>query len=204
MLELIALDSHPSVYVGRPCYLGLADSAGCDPRQWTSHRYSAEVLGSLQRVIEQLVAEGAYDQVMLFGHSGGGTLATLLATRLPRTTALVTIAPNLDVRAWTDTHGYTPLTGSLDPALTKDFPRGIFQVHWFGDEDEEIPPSLIEGLEPYFDEGQLRVIEGFNHSCCWSEIWPNLLDELDAYFVAAKGALGSTLATTDRLEKDLQ
>ena len=128
--------------------------------------------------------------MVLFGHSGGGTLATLLATRLPATRALVTIAPNLNVSAWTALHRYTPLNGSLDPAQTREFPQGIFQVHWLGSADKNIPPNLLLALElePDVSEGGLRVREGFDHTCCWSEIWPTQLAEIDAYFATTRKA----------------
>jgi pimeloyl-ACP methyl ester carboxylesterase len=211
MLELMALDSRPSVYVGRPCYFGLADSQGCNGRHWTSDRYSPLVVASLQRVIETLVAEGDYDHVVLFGHSGGGTLATLLASRLEQVDALVTIAPNLDVAGWTALHGYSPLAGSLDPAQTNDFPRGILQVHWLGSDDEEIPPELIEALEPRLGDGQVRIHDGFDHRCCWSRIWPDQLDELEVYFSRTAARTGDAAAITTingretvRLEENLQ
>ena len=209
MLELMALDTAASVYVGRPCYFGLAKSPGCDRSQWTSHRYSSQVVTSLQRVIEALVAEGAYDRIVLFGHSGGGTLATLLASRVRQTAALVTIAPNLDVAAWAESHGYSPLTGSLDPAASKDFPTHIFQVHWIGSDDESVAPSVLSSLEPYLD-GELRRVDGFDHRCCWSELWPDQLDELNVYFRAARDpawrsvALGEAKPLPDGFEENLR
>jgi pimeloyl-ACP methyl ester carboxylesterase len=169
------------------------------------------VIASLQRVIETLFAEGEYDRVVLFGHSGGGTLATLLASRLPEVDALVTIAPNLDVAGWTALHGYSPLAGSLDPARTNDFPRGILQVHWLGSDDREIPPRLIEALEPRLGMGQVRVHDGFDHRCCWRDIWPQQLDELDVYFSRTAARKGDAAAITTmngretvRLEENLQ
>jgi pimeloyl-ACP methyl ester carboxylesterase len=180
MLELMALDRSPRVYVGRPCYLGLANAAACAPRQWTSHRYSARTVQSMKAVIERLAGEGDYDGIVLFGHSGGGTLATLLASRIAGVRALVTMAPNLDVAAWAELHGYSPLDGSLDPARTHDFPEGIPQMHWLGGRDENIPPALALSLEPAVEGAQFRVAETFDHACCWSSIWPAQLDELQA------------------------
>jgi pimeloyl-ACP methyl ester carboxylesterase len=194
MLELMAMDPNPSVYIGRPCYFGLADSDGCAPRFWTSHRYSAEVIASLQGVIAKLLAEGGYSEVALFGHSGGGTLATLLATRVTQTRALVTIAPNLDVASWTTLHGYTPLDGSIDPARSREFPRDIFQVHWIGSRDREIPADLLTALRPYLGENSVRVRDGFDHRCCWQELWPSQLVEIQTH-IARADREGSPLAS---------
>jgi pimeloyl-ACP methyl ester carboxylesterase len=194
MLGLMALDPSPSVYLGRPCYFGLADSAGCDPSLWTSRRYSAEVVASLAHVIGGLLAEGGYSALVLFGHSGGGTLATLLASRVPQTQALVTIAPNLDVGRWVDLHGYTPLDGSLDPAREGEFPEGIFQVHWTGSRDTEIPPNLLSTVRPRLGNDGVRVRDGFDHDCCWDEIWPSQLAEIDSYLASERRSNGALAA----------
>ena len=100
MLRLMALDPVPAVYVGRPCYHGMAAIAPCAARLWTKDRYSAEVLGSLSIVVRQFMTQEGYERVAWFGHSGGGTIAVLLAERFPETVALITIAANLDTAAW--------------------------------------------------------------------------------------------------------
>ena len=46
VLDLMALDSTPSIYVGRPCYHGLS-GAPCSPSLWTSGRYSEPVVASM-------------------------------------------------------------------------------------------------------------------------------------------------------------
>jgi pimeloyl-ACP methyl ester carboxylesterase len=185
MLDLMALDSSPSAYIGRPCYFALARSPGCSPGEWTSRRYSAEVVASLEHVIRRLLAEGRYEHVVLFGHSGGGTLATLLASRMPEVDGLVTLAANLDVAGWAALHGYTPLHGSLDPAALRRVPRGIFQVHWLGSEDDDVPPSLFAAVRPLLGDGEVRVRHGFDHACCWKEIWPTQLTEIATHLADA-------------------
>src|SRR6185436_12059458 len=109
MLQLMTLDSAPSVYVGRPCYFGLANDPPCTPRDWTLDRFSPRIVDSMASVIEQLRAGRGTDAIELYGHSGGAALAVLLAARLGGVQRIVTIAGNLDVEAWTTYHGYTPL-----------------------------------------------------------------------------------------------
>jgi hypothetical protein len=115
MLQLMTLDPAPSVYVGRPCYFGLANDPPCTPRDWTLDRFSPRIVDSMARVIEQLREGRGTGAIELYGHSGGGALAVLLAARLGGVQRIVTIAGNLDVDAWTTYHGYTPLEGSLNP-----------------------------------------------------------------------------------------
>ena len=38
----MGLDPAPSVYLGRPCYLGRAADPGCHPWYWTHGRYPAD------------------------------------------------------------------------------------------------------------------------------------------------------------------
>src|SRR6185437_2332145 len=109
---------HPVLYLGRPCYLGLASSPECRPADWTFERYSARVVASLAAATNRFREREGRPDVVLVGHSGGGTLAVLMAPQVQGLRAVVTIGANLDVAAWTLWHGYLPLNGSLDPADT--------------------------------------------------------------------------------------
>ena len=74
------------------------------------------MVASLAAALRRLVAVGGFERVLLFGHSGGGVLAVLLAPRVPETAGLVTVAANLDIDRWADLHGYPRLHQSLNPA----------------------------------------------------------------------------------------
>lgn len=168
-LRLMKRDRAFSVYVGRPCYWGLANSPNCEPSLWTNRRYSQEVVDSMRRVIrEQLDAHGA-KRLVLIGHSGGGTLAILLAPHFDETTAVITIAANLDIDAWADLHGYTRLEGSLNPAKMPPLPAHIQQLHLAGGRDRNVPPALIPNAIVY---------PRFTHSCCWEREWVGILRKL--------------------------
>ncbi|NOX42112.1 MAG: lipase family protein, partial [Gammaproteobacteria bacterium] len=128
MLKLMALDNNQAIYLGRPCYFEL--SPACSPIWWTFKRYSEEVLDSMAAVVERYTRD--YDSIVLMGHSGGGALAMLLAERLPKTSAIITLAGNLDIEAWTKHHRYTQLTGSLNPASQPPLSKTIRQYHYLG------------------------------------------------------------------------
>ena len=176
VLRLLALDPGPAVLVGRPCYYGLATDAECGPQLWTDARYSETVVASMAAVVRQLVAEGGYRQVAWFGHSGGGTIAMLTAARVPESAAVVTVAANLDIDAWTDARGARRLAGSLNPARQPALPDAVIQRHYAGGRDEIVPPDVTRrGLNGASD---LTVVADYDHRCCWEKLWPTVLADL--------------------------
>jgi hypothetical protein len=176
MLRLLALDPGPAVLLGRPCYDGLADDAGCRSALWMDERYSEAVVASMAAAVREILAQGPYRRVAWLGHSGGGTLAVLLAARVPETVAVVTVAANLDTDAWAASRRARPLAGSLNPARQPALPPGIVQRHFAGARDEVVPPDVTrKGLGPGVP---LTVVPDYDHRCCWEKMWPGMLAEL--------------------------
>jgi hypothetical protein len=113
------------------------------------------------------------------GHSGGGTLALLLAEQFTNTRAIITLAGNLDTDAWTAWHAYTPLRGSLNPALRPSLPASMMQRHYLGAQDGQIPPGLARRFAARHPEARVMVVPEQDHACCWSKIWPGILNDLE-------------------------
>lgn len=175
-LALAAQDRAPAVvYLGRPCqYPSAEETSVCPVKYWTSHRFAPDVLEAYRQTLDRLKARAGATQLRLFGYSGGGVLAALLAMSRTDVAQLVTIAAPLSVAEWTAWHQVTPLTESLDPA-TQDgaLPRA---VHFVGGKDTVVPPDVVRGFARRTG-GRLRVVEDFDHQCCWSRDWPRLLEE---------------------------
>lgn len=178
MLRLMALDQNASVYVGRPCYLGQVSDAVCDSDDWTYGRFSADVVDSMAQVIRDQSAD--YPSIVLIGHSGGGALALLLSERLDKTRAVITVAGNLDVAAWTEHHQYTPLYNSIDPASRPALPAYIRQLHLLGGRDDVIPPSLVSDWLVRQPTAEIWRFDQYTHSCCWDQQWPRVLTWMDS------------------------
>ncbi|QBQ53102.1 alpha/beta fold hydrolase [Nitrosococcus wardiae] len=177
-LRLMAQDSVPSVYLGRPCYHGLANDPPCTPQLWTYGRYSLRVVDSMAVALTHLLGADNFNELVLIGYSGGGALAMLLAERLPQTVAVVTIAGNLNPVAWARHHGYTSLWDSLNPSQQPPLNPVIFQLHLLGGRDQNILPSMVRPAVSRQKHAKLHLLADFDHVCCWWRIWPSVLAAL--------------------------
>ena len=114
----------------------------------------------------------------MIGYSGGGVLAWLLAERIPEVRVLVTIAANLDIDAWTGRHGYSPLRGSLNPAVRGPLPDRVAQLHLVGSRDTNVPPALVRAALHNAGSNDRVVTVNSDHRCCWESHWPVVIDEI--------------------------
>jgi len=192
VLRLMAKDASPALYLGRPCYVGQALVPPCDPIYWTHQRYSERVVQSMALALERLIERKQAQEVVLIGYSGGGALAMLLAERIPETRAVVTLAGNLDPDRWASAHGYTPLSGSLNPARRAPLPLQVEQLHFVGEEDETVPPTLVSDVADRQPAARAIVLPGFDHVCCWESVWPSLLSRLGREDVDKRCAAGDS------------
>lgn len=174
-LDLMARDAGPRLFLGRPCYFETRRDAGCSPRMWTDRRYALEVVQSMASALRAFLAQHPYRHVVLIGYSGGGTLAWLLASHVPQTRAVVTIAANLDTEAWTTLHRYSAMAGSLNPASEPPLPASIVDVAYVGERDDNVPPSIARSFASRHPNAKIVEIAQFDHRCCWMERWPALL-----------------------------
>lgn len=177
VLRLMALDPAPSIYLGRPCYHGLASTPPCVTALWTAERYSSAVVASMAAALHRVLQQREVDRLVWFGYSGGGSLAVLLAPQFTETTDLVTVAANLDIDAWADLHGYSRLVGSLNPARQAPVPTRIRQRHYVGGNDRVVPKDVV--ARGPIDPNALVVIPPYDHTCCWETIWPTVLAEVE-------------------------
>jgi hypothetical protein len=179
VLKLMALDESPSLMLGRPCYHGYSDQPPCLPSHWTSARYAEDVVDSMVEALGKIMSDYGYTKLHLFGFSGGGGLAMLIAERFPQTQSVVTIAGNLDIKTWVDLHGYDPLYTSINPKVIPPLPTKIGQYHLAGGKDTNIPPHIIRDALVNQPQSQFLLFEDFTHGCCWEDIWVSLLNCVD-------------------------
>jgi pimeloyl-ACP methyl ester carboxylesterase len=174
-LELAA--AQQATLLGRPCYHGHARDPDCRSELWTSGRYSEPVVASMAAALRQVIANHPLRPVVLVGYSGGGALALLVADRVAEVRAVVTLAANLDLGAWTRYHGYQPLVGSLDPLAARALRPGC-EIHVAAARDAIVPPSLVAAGAARRNGAVLRIEPGADHACCWRSRWPSMLASL--------------------------
>jgi poly(3-hydroxybutyrate) depolymerase len=177
-LELAARTQRPVLYVGRPCYDRQTLESRCSASWWTDARYSLTVVQSLAAAIRRYQQQSPFKRLVLVGYSGGGVLAELVAHELSDVTAVITIAANLDISAWTEYHGYLPLTASLNPAAMETM-AGWPEIHLLGEDDEVVPPHTVDR---YFQRNPRSVVwryPNYGHVCCWREEWPRIVGRID-------------------------
>ncbi len=178
------------LYIARPCQYTRSSDQRCEEKYWTSHRYSKQVIASIDEAIDLFINKQGLDvnALTLIGYSGGGTVAMLLATqptspiRPTRTVRpvrmVVTVASNIDHRAWTRYHQVTPLHGSEELTGRAERLRSIPQLHLSGSEDKIVPTTLTEQFIRDMGLGgiaRLQVRQGFDHECCWADEWKKIL-----------------------------
>jgi hypothetical protein len=177
-LQLAAQTRGTVLYLGRPCYFKARTDVRCSSTLWTVDRFSAHVVASMNEALYFAMQRLHVRRVVLVGHSGGGTLAALMATDLigaqRAPAAVVTIAGNLDVNAWTSQHRYLPLVGSRNPANEAPLPASVQQFHIVGMKDTNVTPQMSAR---YLERAPLERVwreSRFDHDCCWLLDWPRL------------------------------
>ncbi|MBF0178031.1 MAG: alpha/beta hydrolase [Magnetococcales bacterium] len=172
-LQLAAADSSPDVlYMARLCQYAGRRSPGCRVRHWTTHRYAEEVVNIHDEALDQVKRVTQARSLALVGYSGGGALTALLAARRQDVVWLVTVAANLDLDAWTNHHGVSPMPDSLNPVAFVGRLQNLPQWHFVGDGDQEVPESVVRSFTARFPPGapvHLRVLKGVDHACCWMD-----------------------------------
>ena len=164
MLREIAFgDMHPNViYLARPCQY--VKDGMCKSEYWSTARFSAEVTQAEYEAVKSL--SGA-QPITLVGFSGGAQIAGLIAVKYNnlKIQKLVTVADNLDVKSWTDYHQITPLSLSDDLAKYRIEYAKFNQIHYVGEKDTNIVPSITENFVA--DKNNIKYIKKASHNSGW-------------------------------------
>lgn len=175
-LSLAAADPGPAVvYLARPCqYLSPQALANCSPAWWTTRRFSSDVVAAYGQALDTLKVRYGATTLRLVGYSGGGVIAALLAMRRQDVVSLITVAAPLALGEWTRRHSVSALNDALDPLLQAGpLPPA---THWVGSDDTIVPLPVVEKFAQT-KGGTVRLVNGYDHDCCWTNSWKQRLKE---------------------------
>ncbi|MGH1485281.1 MAG: hypothetical protein ACRBCI_03605 [Cellvibrionaceae bacterium] len=180
VLPLLKQLEYPSLYIARPCYGWGKMPANCTTELWTSARYSQDIVNILNEGLNQYkLLNDNIKEYVIIGHSGGGTLASLLASTRSDIVAIVTLAANLDHNAWTQHFGYLPLERSLNPIKYFPLPEKIIRWHLIAGKDKVIPESILKRTVKTDRGSKQLYYSEFDHRCCWQTIWKGVTTALE-------------------------
>jgi hypothetical protein len=173
-MPLALSDAHDAVaYLARPCqFLTDLQRQSCPVGWWTTQRWGEAVVARADQALTRLREVSGAQALVLVGHSGGGTLAVLLAARRQDVRCVVTLASPLDTRTWLQVQGLPDLPGSLNPADLPEQVTRFAQVHLQGAEDRVVPPASLGRYGARLRADQWSVLTGVGHSREWVTQWP--------------------------------
>jgi pimeloyl-ACP methyl ester carboxylesterase len=163
------------MYLARPCqFIDVQTIKECDESMWTDGRFSTQVIAMSNQAIDKALRNLPTVRLNLVGHSGGGTLATLIAAQRSDVNCLVTMASPLDITAWARALLIAPLTRSQNPAKPNANLQQIRQTHFLGENDRIVTKESIGEYRNFPRDAEFMTISGFDHRRYWVEQWPLL------------------------------
>lgn len=160
------------IYLARPCQY--IKSPICSQRHWTTARFSSEVINSEYQAIKEIVGN---NDVIFIGFSGGAQIVGLVSSAKQglNVEKIITIAGNLDHQAWTDYHNLLSLNESLNLADYYNNFIKIPQIHYVGEKDRVIPPTLVKQFIK--NNAPVIVVPKATHNNGWDSIMDNIVKE---------------------------
>lgn len=173
MRDLAFHDPAPNVvYLARPCQY--IQGGICTQRHWTTARFAPEVIRAETEALRQTAKDSP---LTLVGFSGGAQVAGLIAVTQKdlNIRQVVTIAGNLDHRAWTESYGLAPLNESLNLADYRNEFLKVPQVHYVGGRDDAISPALTRNFVA--DSAKIVEIKEAGHQTGWEKAYSAIWNE---------------------------
>lgn len=189
-LKMALQDNSENVlYLARPCqFIDLNFDLNCRNQEfWSRARFSLQVIDSENQAVEKIKEQYGFKKVNLFGFSGGGAVAILVAVKRKDVESVKTIAANLDHEKLSKIHNATPLSQSLNPIDFAKATANITQLHLAGGQDETVPYPIIESFVNevnnysfFSKKAQFQIIKKANHEYeKWPQIWSEIINRRD-------------------------
>ena len=169
---------HRIFYIASACqFLMKGEDPSCTEKYWTSHRYSSEVIGNMNSVIDDLKKTYNIETLHLVGFSGGAAVALLTSAIRNDVKSIRTVAGNLNTDLFTEYHNVSLMTGSLNPTHFAHQLADIPQIHFVGSNDKVVPARIAQSFVGSLGASscaQIRIIQNVSHQDGWVENWSKL------------------------------
>lgn len=187
------------IFVSRPCQFDAGgnmwkashkgEGQECDLKYLRRARFAPEVIASYNAVLDDLRDRWGISGFNLYGHSGGGVIAALVASQRHDILSLTTVASMLDHIAYSAykssteegwAEKYEPLTESLNAADIAVQLRNLPQYHYIGGADNGMPSVALFG---YLNRMGLtncvhyKMIQENGYTSGWVDKWTYLLQD---------------------------
>jgi pimeloyl-ACP methyl ester carboxylesterase len=173
-LALETQPEHSAIYIGRACQFVLhvpQKQVHCPKEKWSTGRFAPAYIEAVIDYLRPHVSQGG--RTIFLGHSGGGSVALLVAQTL-RPNCVVTMASPIDTDRWTSTQGFDPLLGSLNPVKTLKRIPPENRIHYYGGLDKLVPSGSTVPTEEF---DRVRVLGNIGHSRGWLELWRKIMED---------------------------
>lgn len=173
-LALETQPEHSAIYIGRACQYVLhvrKNQVHCPKEKWSAGRFAPTYIEAVIDYLRPLVSQGG--RTIFLGHSGGGSVALLVAQAL-QPTCVVTMASPIDTDRWTSSQGFDPLLGSLNPVKTLGRIPPENRIHYYGGLDKLVAPVSTVPTE---ELDRVRVLDNNSHSRGWLELWRKIKED---------------------------
>lgn len=180
-LSLAAEDNSANViYLARPCqyHRTTPSGEGCDEKYWRSSRFAPEVIAAVSNAVDQIKTKFKLRSFELVGFSGGAAVVLLVASERHDVGGIITVAGTLDTDAFTDLHGVSRLSGSLNPADIARRVNFIPQLHLVGGNDRTMPLRIFNQYRAAAGPSEtisVQVVPEAGHESGWKAKWPSIL-----------------------------
>lgn len=179
-LHLASRDNADNLaYISRPCmFRESPDAEECDPKYWSTRRYSPEVLKAFNAALDDMKARYDITQFNLIGYDGGANIVAALAAQRNDVNTIRTVAGNLTPDTVYAKTGQVLDADSVKANEIAPSIAGIAQHHFVGAGDEITPPSVYHSFRQAMGESRCvhyTFVQDADHERGWVEKWPELL-----------------------------
>ncbi|PCK00521.1 MAG: hypothetical protein COA45_01705 [Zetaproteobacteria bacterium] len=184
------------IFIARPCQYTAMLSKGdvCDDSISRGKRFSAEVIASFDKALNDIAARYDIRGFNLIGYSGGAAIATLLATKRKDILSIRTVAGILDHEVHSKISGAPVLDGSLNPVKEASALTRVPQYHFIGGQDKYVLPAVLHSYlqaMPPTNCVQTMLVQEASYDTGWVDKWPELLElPVTCYNAAPPSDLG--------------